>query len=332
MARKQKVEKAGKLSIKEMQKLVNKRAGMEVAFDLQEDNPTLVKEWIPTGSRWLDSIICRGKYAGIPAGKIVEIAGLQATGKSYMAAQIAANAQPMGYDVIYFDSESAIDPSFLENAGCDLSNLLYVQATSVEFVLETIEDLLVNNENKMLFIWDSLALTPSNSDVAGDFNPLSSMAVKPRILSKGLSKLTVPIANSGSILLVLNQLKTNISMNIAEAMTTPYFTPGGKALAYAYSLHIWLTRRKAKNAFIENDAGFRVGSEVKIKLEKSRFGTEGRTCKFQIIWGEALPRIMDKESWMDAIKGSEQLTSGGAWWTLVFDDGSRKKFQATKWL
>ena len=127
MARKQKVAKAGKLSLKDMQKLINKRAGMEVAFDLQDDNPTLVKEWIPTGSRWLDSIICRGKYAGIPAGKIVEIAGLQATGKSYMAAQVAANAQPMGYDVIYFDSESAIDPSFLENAGCDLSNLLYVQ-------------------------------------------------------------------------------------------------------------------------------------------------------------------------------------------------------------
>jgi len=332
MARKQKVAKAGKLSLKDMQKLINKRAGMEVAFDLQDDNPTLVKEWIPTGSRWLDSIICRGKYAGIPAGKIVEIAGLQATGKSYMAAQVAANAQPMGYDVIYFDSESAIDPSFLENAGCDLSNLLYVQATSVEFVLETIEDLLVNNENKMLFIWDSLALTPSNSDVEGDFNPLSSMAVKPRILSKGLSKLTVPIANSGSILLVLNQLKTNISMNVAEALTTPYFTPGGKALAYAYSLRIWLTRRKAKNAFIENDAGFRIGSEVKIKLEKSRFGTEGRTCKFQIIWGEAVPRIMDKESWMDAIKGSEQLKSGGAWWTLTFDDGSEKKFQASNWL
>tara|TARA_R110000796_G_scaffold212609_1_gene328700 strand:+ start:2838 stop:3980 length:1143 start_codon:yes stop_codon:yes gene_type:complete len=328
----EKTEKAGKLSLKDMRKLVNKRAGMEVAFDLQEDNPTLVKEWIPTGSRWLDSIICRGKYAGIPAGKIVEIAGLQATGKSYMAAQIAANAQPMGYDVVYFDSESAIDPSFLENAGCVLSNLLYVQATSVEFVLETIEDLLVNNENKMLFIWDSLALTPSNSDVAGDFNPLSSMAVKPRILSKGLSKLTVPIANSGSILLVLNQLKTNITMNVAEAMTTPYFTPGGKALAYAYSLRIWLTRRKAKNAFIENEAGFRVGSEVKIKLEKSRFGTEGRMCKFQIMWGDSQPRILDRESWFEAVKVSDQLKSGGPWWTLMFDDNSEKKFQGTKWL
>ena len=332
MARKQKAAKAGKLSLKDMQKLINKRAGMSVAYDLNDDNPTLVKEWISTGSRWLDSIICRGHLAGIPAGKIVEIAGLQATGKSYMAAQIAANAQPMGYDIIYFDSESAIDPSFLENAGCDLSNLLYVQATSVEFVLETIEDLLVNNENKMLFIWDSLALTPSNSDVEGDFNPLSSMAVKPRILSKGLSKLTVPIANSGSILLVLNQLKTNITMNVAEAMTTPYFTPGGKALAYAYSLRIWLTRRKAKNAFIENEAGFRVGSEVKIKLEKSRFGTEGRMCKFQIMWGDSQPRILDKESWFEAVKVSDQLKSGGPWWTLMFDDGTEKKFQGPKWL
>jgi len=332
MARKQKVEKAGKLSLKDMQKLVNKRAGMNVAYDLQDDNPTLVKEWIPTGSRWLDSIICRGKYGGIPAGKIVEIAGLQATGKSYMATQVAANAQKMGYDVIYFDSESAIDPAFLENTGCNLSSLLYVQATSVEFVLETIEDLLANNENKMLFIWDSLALTPSNSDIAGDFNPLSSMAVKPRILSKGLAKLTVPIANSGSVLLVLNQLKTNITSNIAEALTTPYFTPGGKALAYAYSLRIWLTRRKAKNSYIESENGFRIGCEVKAKLEKSRFGTEGRTCTFQIIWGDASPRILDRESWLDAIKSSDQLKNAGAWWTLTFDDGTEKKFQSTKWL
>ena len=331
MPRKQQ-QQAGKLSLKDMQKLINKRAGMNVAYDLNDDNPTIVSEWIPTGSRVLDSIICRGQLAGIPAGKIVEIAGLQSTGKSYMAAQIAANAQKMGFDVIYFDSESAIDPSFLKNAGCNLDTLLYVQANSVEFVLETVEDLLANNENKMLFVWDSLAFTPSNSDVEGDFNPLSSMAVKPRILSKGLSKLTVPIANSGSILLVLNQLKTNITMNVAEAMTTPYFTPGGKALAYAYSLRIWLTKRKAKNAFIENEAGFRIGSEVKIKLEKSRFGTEGRTCKFQIVWGDSNPRILDKESWLDAIKSSEQLKSGGPWWTLIFDDGSQKKFQGTKWM
>ena len=85
--------KAGKVSVQEMRKLINKKAGSNVAFDLNEKNPTDVEEWIPTGSRWLDSIICRGKLAGITVGKVAEIAGLEATSKSYMAAQVAAYDQ-----------------------------------------------------------------------------------------------------------------------------------------------------------------------------------------------------------------------------------------------
>ncbi len=332
MARAKKV-KAGKLSMSDMRKLINKKAGQNVAHDLTDENPTSVKQWIPTGSRWLDSIICRGKRAGIPVGKVSEIAGLEATGKSYMAAQIAANAQKMGIDVIYFDSESAIDPAFLERAGCDLNSLLYVQAVSVEFVLETIEDLLGNNENQMLFIWDSLALTPSVSDVEGDFNPQSSMAVKARILAKGMSKLTVPIADTQSTFLVLNQLKTNIPqgpMARIEAMTTPYMTPGGKAMHYAYSLRIWLTGRKAKSSYIEDENGFRIGSEVKAKIEKSRFGTAGRNCNFRIMWSDSV-RILDEESWFNAIKGSKHLTSSGAWYTLDMGNNTTKKFQPSRW-
>ena len=285
--------KAGKLSLADMRALINKKAGINVAHNLTEENPTQVKEWIPTGSRWLDSIICRGKRSGIPMGKIVEIAGLESTGKSYMAAQVAANAQKMDIDVIYFDSESAIDPAFLERAGCDLNSLLYVQAASVEFVLETIEDLLANNNNRMLFIWDSLALTPAVSDVEGDFNPQSSMAMKARILAKGMSKLTVPIANAQSTFLVLNQLKTNITRSPSEAMTTP-------------------------------------GSEVKVRLEKSRFGTQGRQCNFKILWGDEIG-IQDEESWLDAIKGSEHLKQAGAWYTLTYADGTDQKFQPSKW-
>ena len=323
--------KAGKLSIADMRKMINKRAGQDVAYDLTQANPTEVKEWIPTGARWLDSIICRGKLWGIPVGKFTEIAGLEATGKSYMAAQIAANAQEMGIDVVYFDAESAIDPGFLEKAGCDLERLLYVQAESVEFVLETVEDLLASAENKLLFIWDSLALTPSMTDIAGDFNPLSSMAVKPRILSKGMSKLVVPLANAEATFLVLNQLKTNITSNVAEAMTTPYFTPGGKAMHYTYSLRVWLTGRKAKASFIMDEHGFRIGSEVKVKLEKSRFGTQGRQCAFKILWGDKVG-VQDEESWLEAVKGSENLTSGGAWYTLTYKDGSTEKFQSSQWM
>tara|TARA_A100001391_G_scaffold165330_1_gene125198 strand:+ start:16 stop:1140 length:1125 start_codon:yes stop_codon:yes gene_type:complete len=321
----------GKVSIAEMRKLLNKKAGGSVAYNLNEDNPTDVKKWIPTGSRWLDSIICRGKQAGIPMGKIVEIAGLESTGKSYMASQIASNAQKMGIDVVYFDSESALDSSFLEKAGCDVDNVLYVQATSVEAVLEYIEELL-GTGNQFLFVWDSLAFTPSKSDIEGDFNPLSSMAVKPRILSKGLSKLVQPIANSSSTLLILNQLKTNITSNVAEAMTTPYFTPGGKALNYSYSLRVWLTGRKAKASFITDENGFRIGSEVKAKIEKSRFGTQGRICTFKIVWGGEDVAIRDEESWFEAIKSSEHLTNAGAWFSLHFEDGKVEKFQKATWL
>ena len=329
MARRAK-NKAGKLSMSDMRSLINKKAGMSVAHDLTNNNPTEVKDWIPTGSRWLDSIICRGKLTGIPVGKVVEIAGLEATGKSYMAAQVAANAQKMGMDVIYFDSESAIDPTFLERTGCDLENLLYIQAQSVEFVLETIEDLLANNDNRMLFIWDSLALTPSVSDVEGDFNPLSSMAVKARILAKGMSKLTVPIANSQSTFLVLNQLKTNITRSPSEALVEPYMTPGGKAMIYAYSLRIWLTGRKSKASYVLDERGFRVGSEVKATLKKSRFGTQGRQASFKILWGEQIG-ISDEESWFEAIKGSEHLKQSGAWYTLLYKDGTEEKFQPSKW-
>ena len=165
MARKVKSKnKPGKVSMQDLMSLVNKKAGVTVAHNLSGDNPTEVKQWIPTGSRWLDSIVCKGKLSGIPVGKLTEIAGLESTGKSYMAVQIAANAQKMGMMVVYFDSESAIDPTFIQRAGCDLDRLMYVQASSVEFVLETIEEILGAAEEQMLIIWDSLAFTPAVSE------------------------------------------------------------------------------------------------------------------------------------------------------------------------
>lgn len=76
---KEQTTKVGRVSISDLKSLLNKKAGLAVAHDLNEDNPTVVKQWIPTGSTWLDSIICRGKKTGIPVGKIVELAGLEAT-------------------------------------------------------------------------------------------------------------------------------------------------------------------------------------------------------------------------------------------------------------
>lgn len=326
-----KMAKAGKLDLKS---LFNKTAGMDVAHNLTEANPTAVVDWIPTGSRWLDSILCKGKMAGIPVGKTTEIAGLSASGKSFMAAQIAVNAQKKNIQVVYFDSESAIDPDFLVRAGIDLEDLVYVQAVSVEKTFEQIEAAMTTYpDTRFLFVWDSIAATPAEKDIEGDFNPQSSMAVKPRIMSKALSKLTIPLANTQSTLLMINQLKTNLTSNVAEAMTTPYFAPGGKAIEYYASLRIWLTRRKAKASFVENEKGVRIGSETKVKVEKSRFGSYGRTCTFKILWGDDIG-IQDEESWLEAIKlsGTERLKRGGSWYTIVAEDGKEFKFQASKWV
>lgn len=319
------------MGIKDLKDLLNKKIGAVVAHDLTEENPTEVKDWIPTGSRWLDSIICKGRVAGIPVGKWTEIAGLEATGKSYMAAQIAANAQKKGIQVVYFDSESSIDPAFLMAAGCNLGELLYIQATTVELVLETMETVLGQTEDRVLFIWDSLAMTPAKADLEKDFNPQATMAMKPRVLAKGTEKLSLPVADKQATVLILNQLKTNITSNIAEAMTTPYFTPGGKAMAYVYSLRIWLTGSKSKKNFITDDNGFRLGKLLKCKLEKSRFGTEGRSCEFKIMFGTEKPGILDEESWLEAIKISDRVKTG-AWYSLLYRDGTERKFRAADWL
>ena len=332
-----KSKSAGKVhNMGDMIKRLNKKYGMRVAHDLNEENPTEVKEWIPTGSRWLDSIICKGQMAGIPVGKITEVAGLSATGKSYLAVNIAANAQKMGHYVVYFDAESAIDPEFIRKAGVDTSpeKFMYIQAVTVEQVLEMMEDF-IGTEQQTLFIWDSIANTPTESDKEGDFNPNSSVGKKARTLSLAFQKLTIPIANSQCTLLGLNQLKTVIASTHAqrmEALSEPYTTPGGKSMVYNASLRIWLTGRKAKSAFVKDENGFTIGSEVKATLKKSRFGTERRQCTFQIMWGADEVRILDEESWFEAIKGSEHIQQSGAWYSLVYEDGTTEKFQATRWM
>jgi recombination protein RecA len=325
--------KPGKLGVKGLATVINKKMGFSVAHTMSDNNPSEVSDWIPTGCTWLDGIICRGKMAGIPVGRITEIAGLEASGKSYMAAQIAANATAKGFSVVYFDSEAAMDFDFLRKAGVDEENFLRVTPTSVENMLETIETILVEGNEDVLFVWDSLANTPTESDNATSFNPQDSMAMKARILSKAMQKLTIPLNETNSTFLVLNQLKTNIPRpgDHISAMIDPFVTPGGKSMQYAASLRIYLTGRKAKASYILDDSGFRIGSEVKARIKKSRFGSEGRECFFKILWGDEV-RIQNDEGIFEAIKGSDRLKNAGAWYTLVHTDGEEEKFQSKMWL
>lgn len=457
----------GKIDIKAMRKLVDKKSGRKVTFDLRDESPSEVRKWISTGSTWLDCVICRGQRGGIPCGRISELAGLSScvtedtiietestkiqigkikglldtgrkvkvksrngefveitqfldkgylptlkttlenglsikttsehrffsdsgwihassleigktallcedgsysvvksveeageerivdisvagkdksyfgngilnhnTGKSYMAMQIIANAQKMGIVPVYADPEDSLDPSFMEKSGVDLDNVIYMQPSDLESFLDSIEELMKQHPGtEFLFVLDSLAATPTASDNKGDYNPNSSVGVKARVLSLAFQKLRQMLTDTGSTFLIINQLKTNIS-GMAEApggpkyatITQKYITPGGKAPEYWTSLRIWLTNSTSKKQNVFDDKGYRVGSYVKARIVKSRFGTQDRFAEFKILWGDEVG-VMDDESLFEAISSSEYLESGKFYKILDKDKNEMFKWQ-----
>jgi len=323
---------AGKIDLNAMRKSMNTKAGHKVTFDLRSENPADVNYWISTGSTWLDAIICRGQMAGIPGGRITEIAGLPSTGKSYMAMQLIANAQKMGLVPVYADPEDALDSTFMERAGVDLDNVIYTQPANLESFLDSMETLMSENPGvKFLFILDSLAATPTKSDVKGSYDPNSSVGKKARVLSLAFQKLRPMFAATDSTFVILNQLKTNIS-GLAEvpnpkyaSITQKYTVPGGKAPEFWASLRIWLTSSTSKSQNVYDEKNYRIGSYVKARLIKSRFGTQDRWADFKILWGDKVG-VMDEESLLDAIKGSNSIKTG-VWNTLFNKDGT----ELVKW-
>ena len=330
-------QKVGKLSVKDIQAKLNKKfkSSSYQAFVLENgENPTKIKQWISTGSDWLDAIIAKGMKAGIPVGRVTELAGLESSGKSYLAALICANAQKMGIVPVYFDSEWSIDPTFWSNLGIQEDEILFIPAHSVEFVFETIKNMINENPGvQFLFVLDSLANTPTkSSEDADEVNPAATVSQKARIASEAMQQLTIPLEEGQHTMLILNQLKTRVGTTESGAMIGKYtpdedkwFTPGGKALHYAYSLRIWLKRGSAKKEFITNENGFRIGAEVKAKLKKCRFGTEGRECRFKIVWGDDTQLgVRNVESILEAIQTSEKIKSNGPWSGI---EGTDFKFQ-----
>ena len=186
-------------------------------------------------------------------GRVTEIAGLESSGKSYMAGQIAREAQKKDIKVLYFDSEQTMTSEFLEKLGCDMegdNQIIIVQPDDVEMVLETVEICMSNDpDSRYLFILDSLAMTPCRADLEKDFNPQSSMAQKPRVLSLGMQKLTVALNKTQSTLLVLNQLKTQIHTGNPMLAVSQSRSNAGSLihLQQNFSYSLSLLARYAKN-------------------------------------------------------------------------------------
>ena len=303
------------MSLNDLRKKLNKKIDDDVVFVLMEDSVTDVETWVSTGCTELDMIISNSKEGGIPIGKITEITGQEATGKSLMAMQIMANAQKAGGLVVYIDTEQALNSDFATRVGLDLqNNFLHITSTTIENVFTIIQEITADlaereaaakKEKKepeykfAIIVCDSVAATPAKADLDSDNpDPTSSVALKPRVLSKNVPFLLKTIMRSRVGVVFVNQLRQIIG---AMPGQDPWIAPGGKAIPYYSSVRIRLTamgklRDKKDNSIY--------GVKTKAVIKKTRFGPPHRSAEFPIYFSYG---IDDEESIVNVLTSAKLI-------------------------
>lgn len=333
---------AGKLT-KLLVKAFNKDEAKtgKVAWSLVDDsdNPTDVKEWISTGNTLLNYCIRNKKGGGVPVGKLTEIVGEEASGKSLLCAHLAAECQKKGGIVAYIDTENALNPEFATQIGVDLKKLVYLQPGTVEDVGEAIVKMIVMTRQKapeqlVLIVWDSTAQTPTKVEIEGDFDiNMNVQMEKPKAMAKMMRKITQTLGKERICLVFTNQLKFKPGVMYGS----PLFAPGGKAVPYAASVRIELTSgKKAKEGADVNDLdkgddgqgeGDVMGVHTKAKVIKNRLGPAHRSCRFFISYAYG---IEDEQSWFQFLR-DEKLFEKGDGFIRVPEFQKDFKFRAKAW-
>lgn len=330
MAKKDEVEKVDDLDPTKLSKLLinefnkGQEAG-KIAWCLatDTDNPTEVKEFISTGSTLLDYIIANRKGGGVPVGKLTEISGEEASGKSLVCAHLIAECQRRGGIAIYIDTENAANPQFMEQVGVDISKMVYLQPGTVEEVGEKIEQTIIMTRSKapnrlVLIIWDSVAGTPTKAELEGTFELNMNLQLeKSKVLSKMMTRLTQIWGKERICMVFTNQLKTKIGVMYGDPMTTP----GGKAIPYHASVRIRLER--GGNQVDPADKTKQVwGVHTRAKVIKSRLGPPLRKVEFDITFASG---IDDVGSWFPRLHELGEVTKSDGWCYLTSFKGKENK-------
>ena len=324
MAKKQELDLADILA-----ETLNKQSKEEkVAFFLDSDEaPTNVSGWVSTGCAMLDVAISNRPYGGLPVGRIVEVTGLEQSGKSLLSAHLLAETQKQGGVAVLIDTETAVSREFLEAIGVDVSKLLYVSADSVEQIFDFTETIIekVRNTDKnklVTIVTDSVAAASTKTELAADYGKDGYATDKAIIISKAMRKITNMIGRQKILLVYTNQLRQKMN---AMPFGDPWTTSGGKALAFHASVRLRLKNVGQIKKKIDGQDKI-MGMKVRCQVIKNRMGPPLRSTDFDIYFDRG---IDDYGSWLGVMKDNKIIKQSGAWYEYVDDEtGEVHKFQA----
>jgi recombination protein RecA len=286
-------EKALDLAVSQIEKLYGKGAIMRMGVS----GALLPVSAIPTGSLELDHALGVG---GVPRGRVVEIFGPEASGKTTLALHIIAEAQKRGGAAAFVDAEHALDANYAKLLGVNTDNLLISQPDTGEQGLEITEVLVRSGAIDVVAI-DSVAALVPRAEIDGEMGD-SLPGLQARLMSQALRKLTAAISKSRTCVVFINQIREKIGVMFGN----PETTTGGRALKFYASVRLDIRRIAAIK-----DGEEVVGSRVKVKVVKNKVAPPFREAEFDIIYGEGISRL---GSLLDLGVIHKVVEKSGAWY------------------